>query len=152
MSDQIAYGVQSDCVRCPLIFVQLMCSCSFDRMFVFLCSDFVVCELFAQIIPRKALFATHNIFRRAATYDVAALVATFRSQVDNVVAALYHVEVVLDYHDRVSSCYKGVERIEQAMDIMEVLTRCWLIKDEHRRLLALLADEVGEFYALVLAA
>ena len=121
-------------------------------MFVFLCSDFVVCELFAQIISRQTLFATHYVFRRAATYDIAALVATFRSQVDNVVAALYYVEVVLDYHDRVSSCYKGVERIEQAMDIVEVQACCWLVKDEHRRLLALLTDEVGEFYALVLAA
>ena len=121
-------------------------------MFVFLCSGFIVCELFSQIISRQTLFATHNIFRRAATYDVAALVTTFRSQIDDIVAAFYYVEVVLDYHDRVSSCYKGVERIEQAMDIMEVQARCWLVKDEHRRLLALLADEVGEFYALVLAA
>ena len=55
-SDRVAFGVRSDCVRCPLIFVQLMCSCSFDRMFVFLCSDFIVCELFAQIISRQTLF------------------------------------------------------------------------------------------------
>lgn len=79
VSYRIAFGVGSDSVRCPPIFVQPMCSCSFDRMFVFFCSGFVVCELFAQIISRQTLFATHYVFRRAAADDIAALVATFRT-------------------------------------------------------------------------
>ena len=57
---------------------------------------------------------------------------------------------MLDNQDAVSSCYQGIEGLQQLVDIMEVKTCCGLVEDKKRRLLFLLSDKVGQFYTLVL--
>ena len=47
---------------------------------------------------------------------------------------------------------KGIERLQQTADIVEVKTGCRLVEDEQRGFLLLLSDELGEFDALVLTA
>ena len=39
--------------------------------------------------------------------------------------------------------YQGIEGVQQALDVVEVETRGWLVEDEERWRLLLLADEIS---------
>ena len=68
------------------------------------------------------------------------------------VGTLDDLQVVLDDDHRVPVADELVKRAHQRVDVMQVQSRCGLVKDEHRVALALAAQVVGEFHALVLAA
>ena len=61
-----------------------------------------------------------------------------------------HVHIMLDDHDRMSLGDQGVEGLEQGLDVVEMKSGRRLVEYENRRLLFLVAEEVSQFYPLVL--
>src|SRR5687767_14130961 len=55
-----------------------------------------------QVLPRRRAFGGRDLLRRAGDEDFAAALAALRTQVDDPVCRLDHVEVVLDDDDRVA--------------------------------------------------
>ena len=68
------------------------------------------------------------------------------------VGTLDHVHVVLDDDERMSAHDECIECIQQAAYVVEVKPCGGLVEDEHRGLVLLHAQVVGQFHALVLAA
>lgn len=64
-----------------------------------------------------ALRACHYRRRRTGAYYPAAMLAALRSQVDDPVRGLDHVEVVLDYYYRIAVVYQPAYHFEQLLDI-----------------------------------
>ena len=64
----------------------------------------------------------------------------------------YDVEVVFNDDDGVAALDEGVERGEQTVHVVVVESGGGLVEDKHRRHLALGANVIGQFHALVLAA
>src|SRR5712692_6400241 len=77
----------------------------------------------------------------ALSYDLSASVSTFGSQVNDIVGALNHFQVLLDDHHGVAALDQMIEGGEQFPDVSEVQTGGRFVKDEEgafRRLLSLL--------------
>ena len=90
---------------------------------------------------------------RCAAHDhVAALRASFRTEVDDVVGTFYDIHVVFDDDERVAAQDEGVESRQQAFDVMEMQSRGRFVEDENGRFHLFHAEIVGQFHALVLAA
>ena len=91
--------------------------------------------------------------RRAGGHDLAAGVAAFRPEVDDVVGGLDHVEVVLDQHHGVAGVHEAVQRFQQPLDVGQVQARGRLVEDVDGVLRTLqLAQLRGDLDALRLAA
>ena len=80
------------------------------------------------------------------------LVATVGTKVDDVVGTLNDIEVMFNDQYTMSTVNKRVESVKQTLDVVEMQTRCRLVKDEECWFLLFLSDEVGKFYALVFTA
>ncbi len=111
---------------------------------------FYIPKLLTQELSGKACLAGSYFFRSSGYNKITALVAAFWTEVDDIVGTLDDIQVVLDHYQRMAPFYQGIEGMEQALDVVEVKTGGRLVEDEECRLLFLLADEVGEFYTLVL--
>ena len=83
--------------------------------------------------------------------DVAAGVATLGAEVDDVVGALDHFEVVFDDNDGVSGLDEVLERLHEGVDVVEMQSCGWLVEDEEGVSASFAAEEVGEFDSLALA-
>lgn len=53
--------------------------------------------------------ALRHLFRSSAGDDLATAISPFWAHVDNPVRALYEIQVVFDYHHRVTVVYKSVQ-------------------------------------------
>ena len=93
-----------------------------------------------------------HLFGGATDDEVAASIASLGADVDDVVGTLDDLHIVFDDEDGVAARDERVERLHQALDIMEVKSRGGLIEDKHRGLALLLTEVVGELDTLVLTA
>lgn len=109
-------------------------------------------ELFFQVAARIAVRAGRYFVRCAAHDHVAALRASFRTEVDDVVGTFYDIHVVFDDDERVAAQDEGVESRQQAFDVMEMQSRGRFVEDENGRFHLFHSEIVGQFHALVLAA
>ena len=92
-----------------------------------------------------------DFFRCAHAYDSAASFAPSRSHVNDVVRVTYHVQIMLDDHDRGPVRDELPEYAQQSLNIKGVKSNGRLIEDEKR--IGLDAPHfAGEFEALRLAA
>src|SRR5262249_19509343 len=89
-----------------------------------------------------------NFQGRAAGDDVAALIATFRSQVDYIVRIFYDVEVVLDGDDRVAHFHQTMKNVNKFLHIGKVEAGGRLIQNIERFPVRLLAELIGELDSL----
>ena len=114
------------------------------------------CLLHAQLLPQEAcrvtLPAPGHLFGLAAAQELASACATLGPQVNHVVGTLDDIQVVLDDDERVAALDECVEGIQQAAYVVEVKSGGGLVEDEHRGLVLLHAQVVGQFHALVFAA
>ena len=55
----------------------------------------------------------------ASDQDLAALVTTFRAEIDNPVAATDHVKIVLDADDRIALVHQPLHHIHQLVHVVE---------------------------------
>ncbi len=77
-----------------------------------------------------AVRAFRHIFGGAFRHEVAACLPSFWTEVYDVVSTFDDVHVVLNDEDGVSSSDEGVEGIQQFVDVVEVESGGWLVKDE----------------------
>ena len=73
-----------------------------------------------------------NLLRRATGHDAAAVRATFGTQIDYVVSALDHIQVVFDDDDSVADAYQTLQHVEQLVHIRKMQTRRRLVEDVNR--------------------
>ncbi len=67
----------------------------------------------AQELPGMRIGHLRDLLRRALRHHVAAAIATFRSEVNDVVGGLNHFEVVFDDDNRIASVGQATEHREQ---------------------------------------
>lgn len=84
--------------------------------------------------------------------NCAAGVASFGTDVDDVVGKFDHVHVVLDDDECVTEGDEPVEGVHEGVDVVEMESCGGLVEDEHGWAGFLHAKVVGEFDALVLTA
>src|SRR5512138_2990790 len=80
-------------------------------------------------LTRIRLFYLRNLLRCAGRDYLPARVAAFRTQIDQVICGLDHVEVVFDDDQRVACLDELLERGEQLRDVIEVKARGWFVED-----------------------
>ena len=99
------------------------------------------------------LLALHQVFGRAFKDDLAALVATFGTQVDDPVRRLDDLHIMFNDNDARSIGNQRVERLQQFVHIVEMQPRGRLVEDEQGGAFHLSFDkEIGQLHALCLAA
>ena len=76
------------------------------------------------------IFDLCQLLRRANANDFAAIVARFRSKIDNPVGGLNHFEIVLDHDERVSALNQALENLEQHRDVIEMESSGRFVEDE----------------------
>src|SRR5271163_5328042 len=86
----------------------------------------------AEELPGMRIRYLRNLLGRALRHDIAATVATLRSEVDDVVGGLNHFEVVLDDDNRIASVGQATEHREQLLYVVEVQPGGRLIEDVKR--------------------
>ena len=111
---------------------------------------FLYPQLLTQELSGKACLAGSYFFRSSGYNEIAAFIAAFRTEVDDIVGTLDDIQIVLNHYQRMAPFYQGIEGMEQALDVVEVKTRGRLVEDEKRRLLFFLTYEEGELYTLIL--
>ena len=75
-------------------------------------------------------FAVQHFLWRAREEHLAAHGTAARTEFDEVVAGFQHFQVVLDEEDGVAHLHHGVEKVEDALDVVEVETIGRLVHDE----------------------
>ena len=103
----------------------------------------------SQKLSCKTLLALHHFLWRTGNNQVATLVTSFRTEVDDIVGAFDDIKIMLDDNQRVPSLNECIESMKQSLDIMEVQTGGRLVEDEEGRFLIFLTDEEGKFDTLV---
>lgn len=106
------------------------------------------CNVFAG----EACLGGGNLFGRAGGNDGAAIFASVGSEVYDVVGTFDNIKVVFDNHYGVAHGDEAVEAVEQQVDVVEVQTRCWFVKDKHCGCRRAHGKEVGKLHTLILAA
>src|SRR5512141_67366 len=113
---------------------------------------FGAAERFFEILGRDGARGLGHLLRGALGDDPSAAVAPFGAEIDHVVGALDHVEVVLDDDDRVPLGHELLEGPQEDGDVVGMKADRRLV-EEIEDLPALFVDEVvGELDALELAA
>src|SRR5262245_41868911 len=86
----------------------------------------------AEEVAGEGAVRVGDVFRRPGRDDLAARLPAFRSEVDDPVRLLDHVEVVLDHEHGVPRVDEPLEHVEQLLDVGEVKTGRRLVKDVQR--------------------
>src|SRR5438309_9042524 len=73
-----------------------------------------------------------DFFRSAFGYNPAALFSAFRTEIDDPIRALDHVEVVLNHQHRVAERNQLVKHVEKLADVFEVQPGGRLVQDVKR--------------------
>src|SRR6185369_14613005 len=89
-----------------------------------------------------------EVFGSSLADDPAAGLSTLRSQIDDVVRGLDHVQVVLDHDDGVAAFHQRVQDSQEFLDVLEVQARRGLVQDIEGPAGAALGKLFGEFDAL----
>lgn len=74
-------------------------------------------------------FASCDSFGGPHPHDFPALMATLRSQIDDVIGGLNHIHVMFDQNDRMTGINQAIERLEQPIDVREMQTGGRFIQD-----------------------
>ena len=97
------------------------------------------------------LFTLGNLFGSTFTYHKAASLTAFRTDVDNMIGAFDHFQVMLNDDDRVPSLYQGIKCFEQGLDIVKMLSRGRFVEYENGGLGFFFTKIEGQLHALVLS-
>src|SRR5689334_21263438 len=88
-----------------------------------------ISEVCLEKLAGVGLFAGGDLFGGAGGDDMAAGVAAFGAEVDDMVGGFDDVKVVLDDKDGVAGVDEAVQAFEEALDVGEVETRGGLVED-----------------------
>src|SRR4030042_5647461 len=95
---------------------------------------------------------SRDLLRRALGDDPPALFAPLGPQIDNMIAILDDIEVVLDYDHRIAPAHELGEELEKLTHIVEMEPRGGLVKQEKRPARALPSQLFGQLDTLGLSA
>ena len=76
------------------------------------------------------IFNFGNLLRRSHGDHFAALIASFRAEIDDPIRALDHFQIVLDHNERVTGIDQSLENLQQPRDVIEMQTGRRLVEDE----------------------
>src|SRR6185503_17400863 len=105
-----------------------------------------------QINAGMRTLRTDDLRRGSNSNYLTAAIAALGTEIDDVVGALDHFQVMLDDDDRMALVDEFVERPEQALDVVKVETGGRFVKNKKRSSLARLRHVRGQFQPLRLAA
>ena len=75
-------------------------------------------------------FDLRDLLRRSRSDEAAAVVARFRTEIDDPIRAFDHLEIVLDHDDRVAGVDQALKHLHQQRDIVEMQAGRRLVEDE----------------------
>ncbi len=93
-----------------------------------------------------------NLLRSARQHDLAALIATFRAQINDPVGTAYHIEIVLNHEHRVALIHEPLNHIHQLVHVVETQTRGGLIDQIEGLAGGALGEFGGQLHSLGLTA
>ena len=99
-----------------------------------------------------ALGMNDEVFWRAFAHDLAAAVASLRTDVDHPVSGLDHFEVVLHHEHRVAGVHQSLDHVQQLLDVGKMQAGGRLVEDVERASRAGLGQFPRELHPLGLAA
>jgi len=102
-------------------------------------------DMTLQILPCVRIGTGGHFFGRAANNDLAALMASFRTEVDDVVRRFNHIEVMFDDQNCVACVNRPVQTIQQILDISQAQTGCGLVQQVEN---ATAPPQFGQFAGL----
>ena len=76
------------------------------------------------------IFNFGNLLRRSHGAHFTALIASFRTEIDDPIRALDHFQIVLDHDQRVTGIGQSLENLQQPRDVIEMQTGRRLVEDE----------------------
>src|SRR5687767_3873581 len=106
-------------------------SCSAVPVFTSIPVDTAV-EEGTQDVARVRAARACDFLRGARRDDAPAVFTAFRTEIDNVVSALDHVEIVLDYEDCIAERNQTLQHVEQFVNVGEMQSRGRLIENIDR--------------------
>ena len=106
-------------------------------------------KLFFQKLPRIACSASGYFFRGTYRYDISAFVSAFRSEVDYIIGTFDNVHIMFDDDNAVSPSDECVEGIQQLVDVVEVQSGGWFVKNTQGRVGFLLTQVECQLHTLV---
>ena len=105
------------------------------------------------MFPREGVHILCQTFRGSLVHEATTMLAAARPQIEDVVCALEHIEVVLDDHDGVPLLEQGVEGFKEFGHVVDVQSGRRFVKNEEGVTLSVPpGEEGGELDALCLAA
>ena len=88
---------------------------------------------FSQKPPRITFFMIfHHFLRRASNNDAAAVVSTFRSQIDYPIGGLDNIHIVLNYDDRIPRVDQAMQNVQKFFHIVKMQSGGRLIQNIER--------------------
>ena len=71
-----------------------------------------------------------NLLRRSHGDHFAALIASFRAEIDDPIRALDHFQIVLDHDERVTGIDQSLKNLQQPHDVIKMQTGRGLVEHE----------------------
>lgn len=93
----------------------------------------------------------HYFLGRTTAHDMTAGVPAFGAHIDDIIGTLDYFHIMLYDHHRMTVGYQCIECRQKRLYIVNVQSGRRLVEYENRRLLFLVAEEVSQFYPLVLS-
>src|SRR5262245_34903854 len=84
-----------------------------------------------QYLSHLGPLGSRNLFRWSLRDDLAASIATFRSELDDPIGVLDHIEIWLDHGHGISRLYQSIQHIQQPLYIGEMKSGRRFIQNVH---------------------
>ena len=95
-----------------------------------------------------AMLFADELLRRAFGYDAATFFPTFGADVDDIVGRFNHIQIMLNYKNRIPLIHKAVQHVEEFVDILEMKSRGGLVQNIHGFSGSAFGKFLGEFDTL----
>ena len=82
-----------------------------------------------QVLARIAAFHRGDLLRRTDGHHVAALVAAFRAQVDDMIRGFDHIQIMLNDQHGISRVHKLLQHLNKLVDIGGMKARSGLVQN-----------------------
>src|SRR5207253_5566230 len=101
-----------------------------------------------QISRRMATWKSCDLLRRTSSDEIAASFATFRSQIDDPIGALDHLQIVFNHDHRITRVAQLHQHLQQFLNVGEMQSGRRLIENVKGAPSRLFRKLCSEFYAL----
>lgn len=71
----------------------------------------------------------HDVLNGTRDQHLPAFVATFRPQINNMICGLYHIQIMFNHNDGVTSFNQLFQNFNQVVDISKMKASRWFVQD-----------------------